>query len=106
MELIERQVFCMLACCCMHLPAMQLQMMAWLYIPKASTSTSTEGSSQWQPGLVQKLFDKERDNHHEEALLLAQLAAQQLQTALQAQDGPTIDQSAFHAWTQATAKVF
>lgn len=39
--------------------------------------------SQWGPGLVRKLFDKELDNNHEEALLLAQLAAHQLTQALQ-----------------------
>jgi hypothetical protein len=38
---------------------------------------------QLEPGLVRRLFDKELDNQHEEALLLAQLAANQLRLALQ-----------------------
>jgi hypothetical protein len=33
---------------------------------------------EWQPGVVRRLFDKELDNNHEEPLLFAQLAAQQL----------------------------
>ena len=38
---------------------------------------------QLDPGLVRRLFDKELDNQHEEALLLAQLVAYQLRLALQ-----------------------
>ncbi|KAL0046958.1 hypothetical protein WJX82_002976, partial [Trebouxia sp. C0006] len=38
---------------------------------------------QLEPGLVRRLFDKELDNQHEEALLLAQLVAYQLRLALQ-----------------------
>jgi len=38
---------------------------------------------QLEPGLVRRLFDKELDNQHEEALLLAQLVAHQLRLALQ-----------------------
>ena len=49
--------------------------------PKRSGSLAI--GSQWGPGLVRKLFDKEVDNNHEEALLLAQLAAHQLTQALQ-----------------------
>jgi len=37
---------------------------------------------QLEPGLVRRLFDKELDNQHEEALLLAQLVAHQLRLAL------------------------
>lgn len=37
---------------------------------------------EWQPGAVRKLFDKEIDNHHEEALLAAQLAAWQLRSLI------------------------
>ena len=32
----------------------------------------------WQPGAISRLFEKELDNHHEEKLLVAQLAAEQL----------------------------
>ena len=39
------------------------------------------GSHQWQPETVRRLFDKELDNNHEEALLLAQLAAAELRAA-------------------------
>ncbi len=41
----------------------------------------------WQPGAISRLFEKELDNHHEEKLLVAQLAAQQLAHLLQRQQG-------------------
>ena len=41
----------------------------------------------WQPGAISRLFEKELDNHHEEKLLVAQLAAQQLAHLLQMHQG-------------------
>jgi len=41
--------------------------------------------SSWQPGAVQKLFEKELDNNHEEMLFIAQLASQQLTALFQEQ---------------------
>ena len=63
----------------------------------------SDGGKPWQPALVRKLFDKELDNHHEEALLLAQLAAQQLRKALQC-DSCTLHH-ALVAWAERTAQV-
>ena len=48
-------------------------------------SSQLDGS--WQPGAIQKLFQKELDNHHEEALLMAQLAGQSLAKVWQKQHG-------------------
>ena len=48
-------------------------------------SSQLDGS--WQPGAIQKLFEKELDNHHEEALLMAQLAGQSLAEVWQKQHG-------------------
>lgn len=30
-ELVERRAFQMLGCCCLHLPAVLLQMLSWVY---------------------------------------------------------------------------
>ena len=57
-----------------------------------------------QPGLVQKLFDKELDNHHEEALLLAQLAAAQLRQTLQAGSESSLEQRVV-TWADAALEV-
>ena len=48
-------------------------------------SSQLDGS--WQPGAIQKLFEKELDNRHEEALLMAQLAGQSLAEVWQKQHG-------------------
>ncbi len=45
---------------------------------------------EWQPGAVRKLFDKEIDNHHEEALLAAQLAAWQLRSLIGGLEGDVL----------------
>ncbi len=50
--------------------------------PQPDEDLPTKGC-QLEPGLVRRLFDKELDNQHEEALLLAQLVAHQLRLALQ-----------------------
>lgn len=71
----------------------------------ALCSSSAGDSQQWQPGLVRKLFDKELDNHHEEALLLAQLAAQQLAHALQRDDCPTLQLEAVCSWADTASQV-
>lgn len=49
---------------------------------------------------MRKLFDKEIDNHHEEALLAAQLSAWQLRTLLCSLQGAALAQlkSAVAAW--------
>ena len=44
--------------------------------------STADGSHQRQPEAVRRLFDKELDNHHEEKLLLAQLAARELRRAV------------------------
>ncbi len=49
--------------------------------PQPDGDTAAKGC-QLEPGLVRRLFDKELDNQHEEALLLAQLVAHQLRLAL------------------------
>lgn len=68
----------------------------------AGHPSRADSSKSWQPGLVRKLFDKELDNHHEEALLLAQLAAQQLQHALQLQQHPV---QGLCAWAESASQV-
>lgn len=55
---------------------------------------------EWQPGAVRKLFDKEIDNHHEEPLLAAQLAAWQLRSLCASLQGPALAalKAALVAW--------
>ncbi|BDA45482.1 probable thyroid adenoma-associated protein homolog [Coccomyxa sp. Obi] len=77
-EQIERQAFQFLGRCCGHLPPFQQQLMRWVYRPVGGGALDKE----WQPGAVRKLFDKEIDNHHEEALLAAQLASWQLRSLI------------------------
>jgi hypothetical protein len=60
--------------------------MLWRSVFRPMGSTALD--KRWEPGTVRKLFDKEVDNHHEEALLLAQLAAWQLSRLLQQALGP------------------
>lgn len=61
----------------------------------------------WQPGAVRKLFDKEIDNHHEEELLLAQLAAWQLGGLLHVLPSPVQAnlKSATDAWASIVVQV-
>lgn len=70
-------------------------------VPGISPSDSTH----WQPGSVRKLFDKELDNHHEEALLLAQLAAQQLRSVLQRDSCCAQHVEEVCSWTVTAAEV-
>ena len=68
------------------------------------SSAAAKGTPQWAPGLVRKLFDKEPDNQHEEALLVAQLAASQLRHALQTCSLVSLESSVV-AWADAAMQV-
>ncbi|KAK9830510.1 hypothetical protein WJX72_012147 [[Myrmecia] bisecta] len=57
----------------------------------------------WQPGSVRKLFDRELDNHHEEQLLLAQLAAGRLRALLMAASAPGL-RPAVQGWADRVAQ--
>ncbi len=59
---------------------------------------------QLEPGLVRRLFDKELDNQHEEALLLAQLVANQLRLALQSNADHDLAQRVI-VWANAAEQV-
>ena len=78
-EHVERMAFNYMSRSFGDLPQYHEQIRHWIYKP---TSNQLLDSS-WQPGAVHKLFEKELDNHHEERLLIAQLASQQLVQLLQ-----------------------
>ena len=78
-EHVERMAFLFMSKSFGDLPQYHEQIRHWIYEP---TSNQLLDSS-WQPGAVHKLFEKELDNHHEERLLIAQLASQQLAQLLQ-----------------------
>ena len=78
-EHVERMAFNHMSRSFGDLPQYHEQIRHWIYKP---TSNQLLDSS-WQPGAVHKLFEKELDNHHEERLLIAQLASQQLVQLLQ-----------------------
>ena len=59
---------------------------------------------QLEPGLVRRLFDKELDNQHEEALLVAQLVAHQLRLALRADADHDLTQRVV-VWANAAEQV-
>lgn len=78
-EHVERIAFTSMSRSFGDMPQYHEQIRHWIYAP---TSNQYLDSS-WQPGAVHKLFEKELDNHHEEMLLIAQLASQQLPQLLQ-----------------------
>lgn len=61
----------------------------------------------WRPGAVRRLFDKELDNNHEEPLLVAQLAAQQLRRLFATLPAPATAalRAAVLPWLMATLEV-
>lgn len=64
--------------------------------------------ARWAPGVVRRLFDKELDNNHEEPILAAQLAAQQLRAlARRLTGGPLAAlRDAMLPWVTATLQVW
>ena len=78
-EHVERMAFAFMSRSFGDLPQYHEQIRHWIYKPMSNQLLD----SSWQPGAVHKLFEKELDNHHEERLLIAQLASQQLTLLLQ-----------------------
>ena len=81
-EHVERMAFMIMSKSFGDLPQYHEQIRHWIYTPTSSQLLD----SSWQPGAVHKLFEKELDNHHEETLLIAQLASQQLPQLLHQPD--------------------
>jgi hypothetical protein len=91
-ERVEREVFATLGQRWGHCQPWQRALMAWTFDAEVGVPEFLHPAAEREAGgaggttaggiLIRRLFDREADNHHEEPLLLAQLAARSLQGAL------------------------
>lgn len=73
-------------------------------VSESEKHSPSDGSHQRQSEAVRRLFDKELDNHHEEKLLLAQLAARELRRSVSGDNRDALVEQSV-AWAQGSLQV-